>query len=252
MNKSFNKIKKDSGFTLMELVIVIVILSILSLVAMQSYSKRAERQRAESTIAEMEAIKMAIVGDADKIQSGVRTDFGYVGDVGGLPAALTALVTDPGIGNWNGPYMETDFVDNPTDYLYDAFGQAYVYSAATLSIYSPGAGVTIQIADAASDLTGISLKAFITDRDGFTPKTTDVGNIAVYVTLQCGTAIGGAGTPNVDATGVATLTGLTIGNHVLQGYHSAIGGGETVTYYLSVNPGGITVIRDIVFSSLPE
>ncbi len=253
MKRNLNKIRNQSGFTLMELVIVIVILGILSLVAMQSFSKRAERQRSEATLAEMEAIKMAIVGDPDKIQTGVRVDFGYVGDVGALPANLAALMTNPGVGNWNGPYMEADFVEDPADYATDAFGQAYVYNPATLTLYSPGANVTIQIASSTAELFGATVKALITDRDGFTPKTTDVGNIAVYITLQNGTMIGSPGTPNVATNGTATLAGIPIGNHILQGFHSAIGAtGETVTYYLSVNPGAGVVLREVVFSSLPE
>ncbi|MFC1564290.1 type II secretion system protein [candidate division KSB1 bacterium] len=245
--------KGESGFTLIELVIVVVILSILSLVAMQSFTSRTERQRARATLAEMEMLKMAIVGDPDQIQNGIRVDFGYAGDVGDLPPDddLTVLVSGSG-GNWNGPYVETDFLDNPTDYLFDAYGERYIWNYASMTIYSPGADATVSIASSWNSLFNNSIKAIISDRNGYTPSAGDVGNISVFISLQNGGAVGSQGTPNVDVTGIATLTGVPIGNHILQGYHSAIGTGETVTYYLSVNPGSGTIIREVIFSSLPE
>ena len=100
-------VQDKRGFTLLELVVVIIIMGVLSLIALRSFTSQTNTQRFEETRAEMEALKRGIVGDPDRVQDGFRVDFGYVGDMGALPAALTDLAVNPGGGNWNGPYIQT-------------------------------------------------------------------------------------------------------------------------------------------------
>lgn len=240
-----NTFVDDRGFSLLEIIVVIIIMSVLSLVALQSFGNQAEKERFEATIAEMEQLKYAVSGNPDAIVDGIRTDFGYVGDVGDVPTVITQLVADPLLGNWNGPYMRIDFQEDPDDYRYDAYGIAYDYDDNNLTFYSPGADATIQVGNTYAELTSNTVRVFITDRDGYTPQASDLGNISVVLTLQSGGTINGT----VQAGGICTLTGVHIGNHVLTVTHSVLS--ETVPKRVSVNPGMTPSPLEIIFSSLP-
>ena len=65
--------------------------------------------RTETTIARMDMLARAIAGDPNLISGGVRSDFGYVGDVGALPSNLDQLVTNPGYSTWGGPYVRDEY-----------------------------------------------------------------------------------------------------------------------------------------------
>ena len=93
------------GFTLVEVVIVIILLGIIAAVAVGRLTTSLETARVEQTKAEMQALARAIVGNPDVYSRGARTDFGYVGDIGALPFSLDNLVTNPGYASWNGPYL---------------------------------------------------------------------------------------------------------------------------------------------------
>ena len=58
-------IRSNSGFTLIELVMVIIILGIISGMAIMTFVNTLEDARFESTLAEMDALVAAIVGNAN-------------------------------------------------------------------------------------------------------------------------------------------------------------------------------------------
>ena len=92
-----------AGYTLIELVIVIIILGIITTVAMRSIKDTNQTARIEETKKELEQLAIAIAGNPDLISGGQRTDFGYVGDIGALPPNLDALVQNPGgYTTWKG------------------------------------------------------------------------------------------------------------------------------------------------------
>ncbi len=246
MKEKFHTVFSDKrGFSLLEIIVVIVIIGVLASMAVKSVSNQAERRRFEATLAEMEALKFALIGDPDRVSDGIRTDFGFVGDMGALPTNPNQLVLDPGWGSWNGPYMEVNFQEDPNDYLNDEYGQAYVFSAVNLTIYSPGANATIKIVDSVADLLTNTVRLFVTDRDGFTPKAADLVNISVVISLQSGGTINGT----VLAGGICTVNNVPIGNHVVSVSHAVLS--ETIPKRLSVNPGQSPAPLEIIFSSLP-
>ncbi|MFC1730222.1 type II secretion system protein GspG [candidate division KSB1 bacterium] len=129
-------IKVQAGFTMMEIVIVIVILGILSVIAVPKIGDFITTSKIEATKNEMMILKAALVGED-----------GYRIDVGSLPAPADipdALLTRPagvppydkytGIG-WNGPYINDD---GTGFYNTDAWGNAYVYTSSTITSYGPG------------------------------------------------------------------------------------------------------------------
>jgi len=132
------------GFTLIEIVIVILALGVLATVAIPKLGGILSSSKTTATREEMRRLKIAIVGSAsDKIS-------GYEPDINSLPSGLSDLTSKPGgvadwdrftkIG-WNGPYIDP----NNGDYLKDAWGVNYIYSSANRTIKSVGSVDTITI-----------------------------------------------------------------------------------------------------------
>ncbi len=96
-----------SGFTLIEVLLVVVIIGILAAVAIPRLGGRvqqAEIARARSDIA--------------AISSALRL---YELDMGRYPDNLNALVNNPGGTRWQGPYLEAGAVPQ------DPWGREYIY-----------------------------------------------------------------------------------------------------------------------------
>jgi general secretion pathway protein G len=138
-------IRSDSGFTLIELVIIIVVLAVLATVGIPVMGKMVMSARRESTRKELITLKIAIVGRMSSTP--VR---GYENDVGQPPPTLEGLVTKPsGVSDydkftrtgWNGPYVAPD----DGGYLRDAWGTNYVYDPALRTIMSVGGADTITV-----------------------------------------------------------------------------------------------------------
>src|SRR5512137_2401815 len=94
------------GFTLMELLVVLLIIGILSTVALRTMDTVRDRSLFDQTAAEMQQIVKAITGDPSLISEGRRTDFGFYGDMGRLPDSLPELVRNTSNSpRWHGPYL---------------------------------------------------------------------------------------------------------------------------------------------------
>ena len=139
--------KRDQrGFTLIELVIIIVILGILAAVAVPKFTNITEGSKVNATRHEMNALKRAIIGNPTVTAGGEYVDRGFEGDVGFPPSQLADLITKPDsvaaynrlsrLG-WNGPYID----QSDDNYLYDAWGNLYVYQPGNRRIISTGGGI---------------------------------------------------------------------------------------------------------------
>jgi general secretion pathway protein G len=142
----FNK----TGFTLVELVIVIVVLGIIASIAVARISDFVHESRVAATKSEMLEIKKAIVGDPQPIATGQHVSAGFLGDCGFLPERLEDLVTRPDsipvydrierLG-WNGPYIDS----SAGAYLTDAWKVPYTYDPVARTLVSHGSPETITI-----------------------------------------------------------------------------------------------------------
>lgn len=132
------------GFTLTELVIIIIVLGIIAAVAIPKFGSFAENARINATKEEMLMIKKAIVGDPRVVSGGKYINKGFAGDVGFIPTSLSDLTCRPdsiapydfhtGTG-WNGPYIDSA----GQNYLKDAWDKDYVYDPDGRTITSTGA-----------------------------------------------------------------------------------------------------------------
>jgi type II secretory pathway pseudopilin PulG len=131
----------ERGVVLLELLIVLMILGLLITGAVRTWDTVITQRRFTQTIAEMDEIINAIVGNPELISDGRRIDFGYVGDMGALPESLGNLVQAPEDAEcWRGPYIKVKFTENPNDYLEDGWGSPYIYLKDSLILRSYGGG----------------------------------------------------------------------------------------------------------------
>jgi general secretion pathway protein G len=106
----------SSGFSLIELLVVLVILGLIAGLVVPNIMGRGEDAKARTAVAEVQRISMAV-------------DEFYL-DTGRAPRELRELVERPGnVSNWNGPY--------------DPWGNPYNYRSPgenrSVDIYSHGA-----------------------------------------------------------------------------------------------------------------
>lgn len=83
---------RRSGFTLVEMLLVVAIIGILAAVVAAKFGGRADDARIAATRASIQSISTAI--DT------------YDVDVGRYPASLQNLVSSSGEPNWKGPYLK--------------------------------------------------------------------------------------------------------------------------------------------------
>lgn len=132
--------KGTAGWTLIELVAVMLLVAILARYMRDVFDTNSDSTKAEMTLQRLEAIKSAILGvDSSESNEGVRLNFGFLGDIGRLPTSLGELSSQGslpswsystvyGVGaGWRGPYVSgADSLARATQN--DAWGQPFVYS----------------------------------------------------------------------------------------------------------------------------
>lgn len=248
------RLRSKAGHSLLELVIVIIIVAIIATVAMKSQTATNQVFRVEETKAELEQLAWAIAGNPELVSGGARTDFGYVGDVGALPADLDALVTNPGgLATWNGPYVQDDFYSAAggpsSEFKVDAWGVAYLYPGGN-SIVSTGGGTTItrRIANSTDDLLYNQLTVTVVDLDNDPP-----GNIyrdSVRLILVQPDGSGGFATRTLypNANGLVVFDSISIGLQTLRTVYLPTN--DTLTRLVNIVPGRNSFMQTQLFGDL--
>lgn len=201
----------SGGFTLVELVIVIVIIGVLTTVAVRQMGRSLEDARHEHTLEELDQLAKAIRGNPELFTGGLRPDFGFVGDIGALPPDLAALVSNTGGWmTWQGPYIEAG------GGLIDAWGVAYSYRGTVITSTGSGDVIDRHFAASPEELLANAVEGYIVDADLEAPGP--VFDDSLTLTLSHPDGAGGTAlkTLHPRPDGSFRFTGVPIGNHVLR------------------------------------
>src|SRR3990167_5197566 len=145
----------QSGFSLLEIITVLAIMGLMAGALTPLALHLINSKKAFTVRDEMQALKKAIIGDPLATQWGSEATFGYVGDIGSLPANLQDLYARPanapfydprgvltfdpatglpltvstlGIGSgWRGPYVAEKSYSSSGESLLDPYKNAYIY-----------------------------------------------------------------------------------------------------------------------------
>lgn len=190
------------GFTLIEIIVVVGIIALMVGIIIPMVYRVWESQEVETTKERLSKIKEAMVGNASQVSSGVRSNFGFVGDLGQLPPNLDALVSYTNINGTFGPYLSGGI--DPQSFKKDAWGYELIYTYTTDAFGRRVSGVIKSLGSdnavggtgtasdievsidsnevvPASNISGNVLVRYITP-----PTTTFNANITVYVTYKDG------------------------------------------------------------------
>lgn len=235
------------------MVVVIIILAVITTVAMRSLQSTSDIARLEQTRAELDQLAHAIAGNPALVSGGVRTDFGYVGDVGSMPPSLSALVTNPGLATWDGPYIHDDFYLSvsaaESEFRIDAWGQPYQYSGG-VSITSTGSGqnLTRRAANNTDDLLYNSVTIIITDLNHTPPGTIYRDSVQIEISYPNGLGAITTAVINPGADGFAQLDSLPVGIHPMIVVY--VPDADTLTRRIAVIPGQSCHIETQLYEDL--
>jgi general secretion pathway protein G len=109
-----NKISNEHGFSLLELMAVMIILGLISAIAVPSVYKHIRKGKQQTAKTQIDMIDGAL--------EAYRMD---TGDFPSQEQGLEALRSDPGVENWDGPYLKKKIPLDPwnNEYLYNNPGQ---------------------------------------------------------------------------------------------------------------------------------
>ena len=100
--------QRRRAFTLIEILVVVVIISILAAVVVPNVLSRIGDAKGSAAISDIKSFD----GTIDQFKL----------DTGAIPPTLDALVTNPGIAKWNGPYLK-----GQSSIPMDPWGHPYIY-----------------------------------------------------------------------------------------------------------------------------
>jgi general secretion pathway protein G len=107
---------RHHGFTLVELLLVLVILGILAAIVIPRFSGRTEQAKEQAAVTQISTFKTAL--DAFEVDNGY-----YPKGKNGL---MDLIVAPRDAQNWRGPYMQSDSVPKDpwgNDYIYECPGR---------------------------------------------------------------------------------------------------------------------------------
>jgi len=246
--------RKNKGYSIIELLVVIVIIGIITAAALKSLRTVSDTVRTEKTKKELDQLAYAVAGDPNLTSGGGRIDFGYVGDVGNMPPNLDALVSNPGgFATWQGPYLRDDYLPSSgssnTEFKIDDWGTAYSYAAGnTISSTGGGSTITRSLANSVNDLLRNPVAVTVTDINKYPPGNIYKDSVVIMLTHADGAGGVATRTKNPAGDGFVQIDSVPIGQHTLQVIYTPQD--DTSTRKVVVNPGELAAIEVSLFEPL--
>ncbi|MCP4364141.1 MAG: hypothetical protein GY800_02455 [Planctomycetes bacterium] len=226
-----------SGFTLIDIVVILAVFGVLLGTMIPLTIQIAYKKREAQTIDELDKLRTAVIGDPLVILNEARTQFGYVGDMGNLPASIEDLykkgvqpafsfnTTKKTGAGWDGPYVDPNIFEHLETLKTDGFGNDFDYTTTPFTDATTGALVEGQIRSKGKDGTSstsddLSLDFFNSQIKskvfGFIKNELDegVGGVTVTLNYPSSGVLTTANTPT-DATGFYTFDDAPYGNRSL-------------------------------------
>ena len=226
-------IRSNNGFTLIEIVLVIMIIGILSTIAVTRMSSSIGTARFEQTKKELDQLAFAIVGNPELYADGARSDFGYVGDIGALPLNLDALTQNPGgYITWDGPYIGRGMATD--DFKKDAWGTVYAYTDTLLRSSGSGSNIDKTFAGSSAELLSNNVTGTVVDADMTIPGASFRDSVTVQLLFPNGSGSMTTASINPDNHGYFSFSGIPIGNQTLRIIYTP--DSDTVYYDIAVYP----------------
>jgi len=177
--------KNQHGFTLVQVLIVIVAVSIAATVAIKMLQQGSAEARRIETLTTVQEVQRAISGD---VRLKNQSDFGFVGDMGRVPQSFQELITNTtNSPNWKGPYLPKNFTEETSNPFVDAWGNALLYDNQTgqIGVDPKSAGnVPIVIPEPFEEVNQIlygSIEGYIVDKYNNPPKKGHRRHILVFM-----------------------------------------------------------------------
>ena len=241
---------------------VLLLIGTLSVLSISTIDDAVNESRFNATLEKLNTIRDAMIGNLQVKSAGIRSNFGFLGDIGAIPSngqGIVALTTNPGLPayalnltvrfgvGWNGPYLRSS---TGVDYTKDAWGTTLVYdssvSPAIIKSYGAdgvanGTGynqdITVEIPVALQTAT---VDGFLSNSDG-TPYT---GLAQVELSYP-----NGAGALTTPITNVAvpdaghfTFTGVPFGIRSLSAYKNTKASPTATIGNIMINVDSATVV----------
>lgn len=130
---------RPQGFTLIEVIVAVAIVALMAGALAPAVYRQINSARSRATSDELELIEAGLLS--------------FYEDTGRFPTeteGLSSLVSDPGVSNWQGPYVSTA-QRNPADAIReDAFGRQYIYDLSPVT--DPAGAADVVVASCGADL----------------------------------------------------------------------------------------------------
>jgi general secretion pathway protein G len=136
LNFFWRMMRNRKGFTLIELMVVVVIIGVLATIGVQTFSGTTEKAKKAKAQADIRTIMSAL--------ELYKVDIGEYPESGTGKPGLNALTTSTGDSKWKGPYLsklpkDPYSTDGSADYKYDRTSQtAYTLTTANNEVTASG------------------------------------------------------------------------------------------------------------------
>lgn len=151
------------GAGLLEVVTVLAVIAILAGLMLPLTIRLMDDRNVDATLTRLRELQVAITGSPVIVINEARTSFGYLGDMGNLPPALSDLWergsqpaftfdTNLKVGaGWKGPYLDPEILSFLESLDQDAWGREFLYDTTPFTDPQTGAQVVGKIASAGAD-----------------------------------------------------------------------------------------------------